>query len=159
MIGFDFIHWLRTVDCKCETQGDAAGQCVPCQAADEIERLHAAIKCALDAVSADYPRSAEDILRTTIGGEPTKAMKLMAMATLENLLVQTPSQDARRALGIALDCIRARPSLDLTVAQAHRACHAAEHDPQNGKLHGYCMVCGVPWPCDTAKYFLRDLPK
>lgn len=34
---------------------------------------------------------------------------------------------------------------------AHRACHSAEHDPQNGKLHGYCIVCGVPWPCETAK--------
>lgn len=31
---------------------------------------------------------------------------------------------------------------------AHRACHAAEHDPANGKIHGFCIVCGVPWPCD-----------
>lgn len=48
-------------------------------------------------------------------------------------------------------------SSDLAAALAHRACHAAEHDPLNGKIHGYCMVCGVPWPCDTAKYFLRPL--
>lgn len=33
---------------------------------------------------------------------------------------------------------------------AHRACHSAEHDPANGKIHGYCMVCGVPWPCQYA---------
>ena len=33
---------------------------------------------------------------------------------------------------------------------AHRAVHAAEHDPANGKLHGFCLVCGVPWPCDVA---------
>ena len=33
---------------------------------------------------------------------------------------------------------------------AHRACHSAEHDPLNGKLHGYCIVCGVPWPCEYA---------
>lgn len=33
---------------------------------------------------------------------------------------------------------------------AHRACHSAEHDPQNGKLHGCCIVCGVPWPCEYA---------
>lgn len=32
--------------------------------------------------------------------------------------------------------------------QAHRACHAAEHDPLHGKIHGYCVVCGVPFPCD-----------
>ena len=31
---------------------------------------------------------------------------------------------------------------------AHRACCGVEHDPQNGKLHGYCVVCGVPWPCE-----------
>lgn len=34
---------------------------------------------------------------------------------------------------------------------AHRACIGIEHDPANGKLHGYCVVCGVPWPCDIAK--------
>jgi len=35
----------------------------------------------------------------------------------------------------------------IAVIQAHRATHAAEHDPANGKLHGYCIVCGVPFPC------------
>jgi len=33
---------------------------------------------------------------------------------------------------------------------AHRACCGTEHDPVNGKLHGYCVVCGVPWPCEYA---------
>jgi len=33
---------------------------------------------------------------------------------------------------------------------AHRGCTGTEHDPENGKLHGYCVVCGVPWPCDVA---------
>lgn len=33
---------------------------------------------------------------------------------------------------------------------AHRACHAAEHDPLHGRIHGYCVVCGVPWPCEYA---------
>lgn len=33
---------------------------------------------------------------------------------------------------------------------AHRACCGNEHDPVNGKVHGYCVVCGVPWPCDYA---------
>lgn len=46
-------------------------------------------------------------------------------------------------------------SADVAAAMAHRACCGTEHDPANGKLHGYCVVCGVPWPCDTAKYFLR----
>ena len=31
---------------------------------------------------------------------------------------------------------------------AHRACCGGEHDPANGKLHGFCVVCGVPWPCE-----------
>lgn len=39
-------------------------------------------------------------------------------------------------------------------ALAHRACCGTEHDPANGKLHGCCVVCGVPWPCETAKTFL-----
>lgn len=34
---------------------------------------------------------------------------------------------------------------------AHRATHAAEHDPENGKIHGFCIVCGVPWPCEIAQ--------
>lgn len=33
---------------------------------------------------------------------------------------------------------------------AHRACTGAEHDPTDGKLHGCCVVCGVPWPCAFA---------
>jgi hypothetical protein len=30
---------------------------------------------------------------------------------------------------------------------AHRACLGVEHDAMNGRLHGYCVVCGIPWPC------------
>lgn len=33
---------------------------------------------------------------------------------------------------------------------AHRVCCGVEHDTANGKLHGYCVVCGVPWPCEYA---------
>jgi hypothetical protein len=33
---------------------------------------------------------------------------------------------------------------------AHRACCGVEHDTANGKLHGCCVVCGVPWPCEYA---------
>lgn len=44
---------------------------------------------------------------------------------------------------------------NLAAVLAHRACGGAEHDPQNGKLHGYCVVCLVPWPCETASAFLR----
>ncbi len=33
---------------------------------------------------------------------------------------------------------------------AHRACGGEEHDPINGKIHGCCIVCVVPWPCEYA---------
>ena len=32
---------------------------------------------------------------------------------------------------------------------AHRACGGNEHDGM-GKLHGNCVVCLVPWPCEYA---------
>lgn len=49
-----------------------------------------------------------------------------------------------------------RPSeVMLASALAHRTTHSAEHDPANGKLHGYCIVCGVPWPCETAAQFIQ----
>jgi hypothetical protein len=48
-------------------------------------------------------------------------------------------------------------NIDLLIAtaQAHRPVHSAEHTPSTGKLHGYCIVCGVSWPCDTANVFLN----
>ena len=36
----------------------------------------------------------------------------------------------------------------------HRACCGIEADNAQGKIHGYCVVCGVPWPCETAQFFL-----
>ncbi len=45
---------------------------------------------------------------------------------------------------------------DIAAETAHRACCGVEHDPENGKFHGCCVVCGVPWPCETAKYFMRS---
>jgi len=44
-------------------------------------------------------------------------------------------------------------------ALAHRACIGAEHNPEQGRLHGYCVVCGVPWPCETASFFLWPAPE
>jgi len=43
----------------------------------------------------------------------------------------------------------------IAAATAHRACCGVEADNSQGKLHGYCVVCGVPWPCETAQHFLR----
>jgi hypothetical protein len=44
--------------------------------------------------------------------------------------------------------------IKLAAATAHRACCSCEQDLSNGKLNGYCVVCGVPWPCETAKTFM-----
>lgn len=38
----------------------------------------------------------------------------------------------------------------IAILTAHRACCGTEADPANGKLHGYCVVCGVGWPCEYA---------
>lgn len=32
-------------------------------------------------------------------------------------------------------------------AETHRACTSEEHDAVNGKIHGLCVICGVPFPC------------
>ena len=45
-------------------------------------------------------------------------------------------------------------SLRIAAAVAHRVCIAQEHDPAHGKLHGCCVVCASPWPCETAQVFL-----
>lgn len=37
---------------------------------------------------------------------------------------------------------------------AHRACCGCENDLANGKIHGYCVVCGIVWPCEVAKTFI-----
>ena len=50
------------------------------------------------------------------------------------------------------------PQILLAAALAHRVCCSSEHDPEKGKLHGYCVVCGVPWPCETAQQFLVVAP-
>ena len=65
-------------------------------------------------------------------------LKAMAMALPKNVLAR---------------CVEDQ-QIKIAAATAHRVCCGVEHDPANGKLHGYCVVCGVPWPCETAKNFL-----
>lgn len=42
------------------------------------------------------------------------------------------------------------PTERIAQLAAHRAVHSAEHNPEAGRIHGYCLVCGVPWPCEYA---------
>ena len=58
--------------------------------------------------------------------------------------------------------VEAHAELNILIASAtaHRACTGTEHNPQNGKLHGCCVVCGVQWPCETGKiYLMAQEPK
>lgn len=43
----------------------------------------------------------------------------------------------------------------LAAAQAHRNVGANEHAPTMGMVYGNCAVCNAPWPCETARFFLR----
>lgn len=78
-----------------------------------------------DGVSANWPTHWRPILDAEAGPVPTN--------------------------GVAWGNCSPPPAQMIAFFQAHRACHSAEHDPINGKIHGYCLVCGVPWPCEYAK--------
>jgi len=54
------------------------------------------------------------------------------------------------ALIIAVESLQNK----IAAATAHRVCCGVEADVVNGKIHGYCVVCGVPWPCETARAFI-----
>lgn len=61
------------------------------------------------------------------------------------------ASEGLRAIGTSTE----RLMRETAAALAHRGCCGTEHDPPNGKLHGCCVVCGVPWPCETAQFYLR----
>ncbi len=66
-------------------------------------------------------------------------------------------EEAIDAWWLTIPCAKKPSDYDSTLlvaATAHRAYCGSEHDPTNGKLHGYCVVCGVPWPCETASRFI-----
>jgi hypothetical protein len=61
---------------------------------------------------------------------------------------QEPTPEAIEAARVAYEQMVDRERVAQLIA--HRACCGTEHDPPNGKLHGYCVVCGVEWPCEYA---------
>jgi len=65
-------------------------------------------------------------------------------------------RDLMLELADALEQAQATANVDERVAQlqAHRACGNEEHDPQNGKISGFCVVCLTTWPCEIH----RQLP-
>ena len=77
--------------------------------------------------------------------DPTRTLRLIQSA-LQRAFDQARSED---------EATDDRVAILTAAALAHRACCGTEHNPEQGKLHGCCVVCGVPWPCDTAKQFLR----
>jgi len=67
------------------------------------------------------------------------------------------NEGSPQTTGSAFQPILTYPTPEMIAAAiAHRACCGSEHDPSVGKFHGYCVVCGVPWPCETAKQFLPN---
>ena len=40
--------------------------------------------------------------------------------------------------------------------QAHRPVSGVEHDPQNGKFHGFCIRCITEWPCKYSPESAHD---
>ncbi len=85
--------------------------------------------------------------------------RILAFESSDGQTWEESSEALKRDFPSGVEYIRAdllRPSeVMLASALAHRATHSAEHDPANGKLHGYCIVCGVPWPCETATQFIQ----
>jgi hypothetical protein len=73
-----------------------------------------------------------DEVRSNLAEE--RGMKMLVEARLENAEARSSAAIAERIAQIS----------------AHRVCISGEHDPQNGKIHGYCVVCGVEWPCYIA---------
>ncbi len=66
------------------------------------------------------------------GLSPALEATKRAICALAKQALRTPQVDPER----------------LTQMIAHRACCGVEADSLNGKIHGYCLVCGVPWPCE-----------
>jgi hypothetical protein len=59
--------------------------------------------------------------------------------------------------GVSIQPTPEEVAIHIAACTAHLVCCGTEHDPANGKLHGFCVVCGVPWPCETAmKYLTGD---
>jgi predicted transcriptional regulator len=57
----------------------------------------------------------------------------------------------RDPLQTRIEELEAAPQERIAQLTAHRACGSEEHNPSIGKIHGFCVVCLVPWPCDIAK--------
>lgn len=68
---------------------------------------------------------------------------------IRSVLYGEKIDELRAKLGV----VEGMVPLHLVAAIAHRACCGSEHAPANGKLHGCCVVCGVDWPCETARSF------
>ena len=88
--------------------------------------------------------------------EGLSAAALSGLQRMAAAASDAPSDETPEAFRLTSNELLAR---ETAAALAHRACCGTEHDPPNGKLHGYCIVCGVPWPCETAQHYLRVTPE
>lgn len=101
---------------------------------------------------------ADMALKLSVGGSGFEAHAINQHADIINALAAQLDTLAGQVASLQKQRVADVNGLtrDLAAAYAHRACCGVEHDPNRGKLHGYCVVCGVPWPCETAETFLRS---
>lgn len=88
--------------------------------------------------------------------EPSTLIELLEelkSCVAKNLYFEICPQDAKALLDAFV--FSTVHNGNLAAALAHRACGNQENDLDNGKLAGYCIVCQIPWPCETAQAFLR----
>lgn len=124
----------------CESQGDWKTPYI--LRAEKAESLVAALRR-----SEAGRMEAEDHYKKELG----KALDMRD----EELDRATKAEALAAALQAQLQAEREKGAVSLIerTAQllAHRACCGTEHDPQNGKFHGNCIICNDgPWPCAYA---------
>lgn len=142
------LEWLedRAPDAAAEATPTPQAQAGEAVVADALQRA-AKDLAALDALDALNGYGTYQVHVAEIDGDDdalvVKADDYERLLQAYEALVKPPPATISRDAG-AVDAER--------VAQliAHRACCGTEHDPANGKLHGYCVVCGVDWPCEYA---------
>lgn len=98
--------------------------------------------------------SGERIISTVTGGITLEELLQLMNDSIKDGLYFEIGPEATRTLRDAFVFASVHNG-NLAAVLGHRACGSAEHDPLSGKIHGYCIVCQIPWPCETAQAFLR----
>jgi hypothetical protein len=100
-----------------------------------------------DGIDVDYPTSAlKEFAKLLLARHPVPQVDADVQVHHSDIAELNPVLELRHS-STASGLVAIERAAQLI---AHRACCGSEDDPANGKLHGYCVVCGVPWPCEYA---------